>query len=163
MNDLIVKNDLSVVGTGNGSQDFVTVNLAGQLLGIPVLAVHDVLNQQNITKIPMAQEWVSGVLNLRGRIVTAIDLRVRLGLPKREEGEKSMSVVVEHKEEPYSLQIDSVGEVLSLSDDLFEKNPVTLDVRWREVSKGIYRLDKELMAVLDVNKLLAGEDSSKAA
>lgn len=163
MNDLVVKNDLSVVATGTGSQDYVTVILDGQLLGIPVLAVHDVLNQQRITKIPLSEEWVAGVLNLRGRIVTAIDLRVRLGLPPRAEGEKSMSVVVEHNEEPYSLQIDRVGEVLSLSDELFEKNPITLDQRWREISKGIYRLDKELMAVLDVEKLLEIETSTKAA
>lgn len=163
MNDLVVRSDNSVVGTGGGSQDYVTVHLAGQLLGIPVLAVHDVLNQQRITKIPLSPEWVAGVLNLRGRIVTAIDLRVRMGLPPREDGQKSMSVVVEHKEEPYSLQIDKVGEVLSLADDLFEKNPITLDPRWREISKGIYRLDKELMAVLDVDKLLDIEASVKAA
>lgn len=165
MNDLVVKNDLNIVGAGNsqGSQDYVTVNLAGQLLGIPVLAVHDVLNHQRITKIPLSEDWVAGVLNLRGRIVTAIDLRVRLGLEPLGEGENSMSVVVEHNEEPYSLQIDSVGEVLSLSDDLFERNPITLDQRWREISKGIYRLDKELMAVLDVEKLLDIDALTKAA
>ncbi|WND01888.1 chemotaxis protein CheW [Temperatibacter marinus] len=163
MNDLVVRNDLSVVASGSGSQDYVTVNLAGQLLGIPVLSVHDVLNQQRITAIPLSPEWVAGVLNLRGRIVTAIDLRVRMDLPPREEGQKSMSVVVEHNDEPYSLQIDSVGEVLSLSDELFERNPITLDPKWRDVSKGIYRLENELMAVLDVEKLLDLESSSKAA
>ncbi len=163
MNDLVVRNDLGVVTAGGGSQDYVTIHLAGQSLGIPVLAVHDVLNTQNITSIPLSPDWVAGVLNLRGRIVTAIDLRQRMGLPALEEGKKSMSVVVEHKDEPYSLQIDSVGEVLSLSDDLFEKNPVTLDPRWREVSKGIYRLDKELLAVLDVEKLLDFGQSIQAA
>ena len=161
MNDLIVRNDLSLVTTG--TQDFVTVNLAGQTLGIPVLAVHDVLNAQQITKIPLAPDWVSGVLNLRGRIVTAIDLRRRLGLPPLEGDKKSMSVVVEFNEEPYSLQIDSVGEVLSLEDQLFEKNPVTLDPRWRSVSRGVYRLEKELLAILDVEKLLDFESANKAA
>ncbi|TNE66669.1 MAG: chemotaxis protein CheW [Alphaproteobacteria bacterium] len=161
MNDLVVRKELNVVATG--SQDYVTVRLAGQTLGIPVLAVHDVLNAQKITRIPRAPEWVSGVLNLRGRIVTAIDLRRRLGLPPREAGKTSMSVVVEHNEEPYSLQIDSVGEVLSLDNQLFEKNPVTLDPRWREVSRGIYRLEKELLPILDVDKLLAFESKDKAA
>jgi len=161
MNDLIVREDFSLVE--NGSQDFVTVMLAGQPLGIPVLAVHDVLNAQKITKIPLAPEWVSGVLNLRGRIVTAIDLRRRLGLPAQDEGKTSMSVVVEHRGEPYSLQIDTVGEVLSLEDRLFEKNPVTLDALWRDVSKGIYHLDNQLLAILDVNKLLDFEDIAKVA
>jgi len=161
MNELIVRDDLSVVSTGK--QDFVTIKLAGQSLGIPVLAVHDVLNAQQITKIPLSPEWVSGVLNLRGRIVTAIDLRQRMGLPPLEEEKKSMSVVVEHGEEPYSLQIDSVGEVLSLDDRLFERNPVTLDQKWRDVSRGIYRLEHELLPILDVNRLLTFENNGKAA
>jgi len=161
MNDLVVRDDLSVVTTG--SQDFVTIKLAGQTLGIPVLAVHDVLNAQQITKIPLSPDWVSGVLNLRGRIVTAIDLRRRLDLPPLEDDKKSMSVVVEHGEEPYSLQIDTVGEVLSLDDQLFERNPVTLDPRWRDVSRGIYRLEGELLPILDVDRLLAFESNGKAA
>ncbi|TXG82888.1 MAG: chemotaxis protein CheW [Sphingomonadales bacterium] len=137
------------------SNEFVTISLCGQLLGIPVLLVQDVLKPQLITRVPLAPNWVAGVLNLRGRIVTAIDLRARLGLPPRGEGERAgMSVVVEYKGEPYSLLIDRVGEVLSLDDALFEKNPVTLDPRWREVSNGIYRLEDQLLVVLDVNRLL---------
>ncbi|WP_374763402.1 chemotaxis protein CheW [Yunchengibacter salinarum] len=154
MNEVAVRKETSPAVTTAASQDFVTVRLAGQLLGIPVLAVHDVLNPQQITAIPLAPDYVSGVLNLRGRIVTAINLRRRLGLPPLEADKKSMSVVVEHNEEPYSLQIDSVGEVLSLDDEVFEKNPVTLDPTWREISRGIYRLEKELLAVVDVEKLL---------
>ena len=161
MNDLVVRKDTDLVTTGR--QDFVTIMLADQMLGIPVLAVHDVLNAQQITSLPLAPEWVAGVLNLRGKIVTAINLRARLGLPPREEGQKSMSVVVEHDGEPYSLQIDTVGEVLSLEDQLFERSPVTLDPVWRDVSKGIYRLDNQLMAVLDVDKLLEIETANAAA
>lgn len=138
-----------------GSKDFVTIRLAGQLLGIPVLLVQDVIRLQNMTRVPLSPPWVAGVLNLRGRIVTAIDLRERLGMTRRREGEKAaMSVVVDFKGESYSLIIDSVGEVLSLPDALFEKNPVTLDQRWREVSDGIYRLDGELLVVLDVRRVL---------
>jgi purine-binding chemotaxis protein CheW len=145
------------------TQDFVTIRLAGQLLGIPVLSVHDVLKPQKITRVPLAPDSVAGVLNLRGRIVTAVDLRSRLGLPPRGANERAgMSVVVEYRGEPYSLLIDSVGEVLSLDDTAFERNPVTLDPRWREVSDGIYRLDGELMVVLDVKRLL-DLDVAKAA
>ncbi len=161
MNDLVVRKDSSLMTVGK--RDFVTIMLAGQLLGIPVLSVHDVLNAQQITKIPLSPNWVAGVLNLRGKIVTAIDLRSRMGLPPLESEKKSMSVVVEHRGEPYSLQIDTVGEVLSLDDQLFERNPVTLDPVWREVSLGIYRLDNQLLAVLDVDKLLEIESSNGAA
>ncbi len=147
----------------DASREFVTVRLEGQLLGIPVLAVHDVLSAQKITRIPLAPDWVAGVLNLRGRIVTAINLRQRLGFPPRSDGGEDMSVVLEFKGEPYSLQIDEVGDVLRLEDDQLERNPVTLDPRWREVSRGIYRLDGELLVALDVEKLLDFDQQTVAA
>ncbi len=135
--------------------EFVTFRLAKQLLGIPVLSVHDVLKQQVITRTPLAPDWIAGVLNLRGRIVTAIDLRRRLGLRARtSEDGKGMSIVIEHRDEPYSLLIDQIGEVLTLDENSFERNPVTLDPIWRQISAGIYRLPGELMVVLDVHQLL---------
>lgn len=143
--------------------EFVTMRLEGQLLGIPVLAVHDVLSAQNITTIPLAPSWVAGVLNLRGRIVTAINLRERLGFRRRDDGGKDMSIVVEFHGEPYSLQIDSVGEVLNMAQETMEKNPVTMDQRWREVSRGIYRLEGELLAILDVERILDSADKNAAA
>jgi purine-binding chemotaxis protein CheW len=136
------------------NNDFVTMTINGQLFGIPVLGVQDVLSQQAITRIPLAPTEVAGALNLRGRIVTAIDVRKRLRLPDRGEGSKGMSIVVDHAGELYSLIIDSVGEVLSLPADRFERNPATLDPLWREVSAGVYRLEKQLLVVLDVNQLL---------
>jgi purine-binding chemotaxis protein CheW len=137
------------------SNEFVTFRLAKQLLGIPVLSVHDVLKQQVITRTPLAPDWIAGVLNLRGRIVTAIDLRRRLDLPVRTKDDgKGMSIVIEHRGEPYSLLIDQIGEVLLLDDDIFERNPVTLDPMWRQISAGIYRLENELMVILDVHQLL---------
>jgi purine-binding chemotaxis protein CheW len=134
--------------------DFVTVVIAKQHFGIPVLRVHDVFVPLNITAVPLAPKEVAGVLNLRGRIVTAIDVRRRLGLPPYEGDKPQMAVVVEHAGESYSLMIDSVGEVLSLSPDMFERNPANLDPRWREVSGGIYRLQGQLLVVLEVAKVL---------
>ena len=151
-----------VAEVDGSSREFVTINLAGQLLGIPVLDVHDVLNAQKMTKIPLAPPSVAGVLNLRGRIVTAIDLRVHLGFAPRDEDDTFMSVVVEHKGEPYSLLIDSVGEVVSLPDDDYEKSPVTLDDRLRAVCGGVYRLEKELLVVLEVDTLLDFDISDAA-
>lgn len=135
--------------------EFVTIRLANQLLGIPVLTVHDVLKPHAITPTPLSPDWIAGVLNLRGRIVTAIDLRARLGLPKRTSADgKGMSIVVEYRGEPYSLLIDRVGEVLMLDDSDMERNPITLDPVWRQISSGIFRLKDELMVVLDVQHLL---------
>ena len=150
-------------GAKSGAKEFVTVTIAGQMFGIPVLAVQDVLGPQRIARIPLAALEVAGALNLRGRIVTAIDLRVRLGLPSRADGEKSMSVVVDHHGEFYSLIVDAVGEVLSLPDEDFERNPATLDQLWRGVSMGIFRLQKELLVVFDVDKLLELGTTRRAA
>jgi len=137
-----------------GSQDYVTMTIAEQLFGIPVLQVQDVLGHQKITRIPLAPPEVAGSLNLRGRIVTAIDVRLRLNLLARPKDRPGMSIVVDLRGELYSLMVDSVGEVLSLSNEDFERNPATLDPRWREVSTGIYRLNGQLMVVLDVPRLL---------
>ena len=151
-----------IVLSKRGSQDlvsnethreFVTMFIEGHMFGIPVLMVQDVLGPQKITRIPLAPPEVAGSLNLRGRIVTAIDVRLRLRLPQRTEGE-GMSVVVDMKGELYSLRVDTVGEVLSLPAASFERNPPTLDPLWREFSNGIYRLEGKLLVILDVPRLL---------
>ncbi len=136
------------------SHEYVSIVIAGQMFGIPVLQVQDVLGPQQITRIPLAPPEVAGSLNLRGRIVTAIDLRKRLNLPTRSDGGVSMSVVIDLGGELYSLMVDNVGEVLSLSAATFERNPATLDVSWREVSVGIHRLNGNLLIILDVARLL---------
>lgn len=136
------------------SEDFVTLTVANQLCGIPVLTVRDILGVQQVTRVPLSPPEVAGSLNLRGRIVTAIDLRRRLGLPAAAEGTKPMSVVVEAAGEFYSLLVDQVGEVLALDGEAREANPPTLDPRWRMVSLGVYRLQGQLMVVLDVDRVL---------
>lgn len=136
------------------SRDYLTITIADQLFGIPVLQVQDVLGEQKVTRVPLAPKEIAGSLNLRGRIVTAINVRCSLGLADRESSRNDMSVVVEHDSELYSLIIDKVGDVLNLKDGDFEKNPATLDPLWRDVSSGIYRLDKRLLVVLDVPKLI---------
>ncbi|MEJ0062859.1 MAG: chemotaxis protein CheW [Alphaproteobacteria bacterium] len=136
------------------SSDLVTMKIADQMFGIPVLQVNDVLSPQKITRIPLTPPEIAGSLNLRGRIVTVIDVRSRLGLPQLDAKLERMSIVVDHHGELYSLLIDQVGEVMSLSNADFEPNPPTLDKRWREVALGIYRLQQSLLVVLDVARLL---------
>ncbi|WP_142849955.1 chemotaxis protein CheW [Telmatospirillum sp. J64-1] len=154
MNQIVARGRDSQEVLAAETQDYVTMFIEGQLFGIPVLTVQDVLGAQKITRIPLAPREVAGSLNLRGRIVTAIDVRLRLGLAPRPEGEQPMSVVVELGGELYSLMVDSVGEVLSLPSAGFERNPPTLDPLWREFSAGIFRLQGKLLVVLDVMRLL---------
>jgi purine-binding chemotaxis protein CheW len=130
------------------------MSIADQLFGIPVLKVQDVLGPQTITRVPLAPPEVAGSLNLRGRIVTAIDVRLRLSLETRTTTKPAMSVVVEHDGELYSLLVDTVGEVLSLNVKDYQRNPPTLNPRLRDFSDGIYRLNGSLLVVLSVASLL---------
>jgi purine-binding chemotaxis protein CheW len=134
---------------------FVTLTVADQFCGIPVLGVRDILGEHKITRIPLAPPEIAGSLNLRGRIVTAIDLRRRLQLPPAPPGQTQMSVVAEQGGELYALLVDQVAEVMSLKARAFERNPPTLPPSWARFSSGIYRLDRRLLVVLDVGKLLA--------
>jgi len=143
--------------------DYVTFVIAGQLFGIPVLKVQDVLAACEVTRIPLAPPEIAGALNLRGRIVTALDVRLRLGLPPSNDANERMSIVVEQSGELYSLMVDEVGEVLSLDPAGFQRNPPTLDARFREYSNGIFRLKERLLVVLDVDGLLDYEGVNKAA
>ncbi|MEZ5826524.1 MAG: chemotaxis protein CheW [Geminicoccaceae bacterium] len=135
--------------------ELVSMIVAGQLVGIPVDTVQDILGAQRITPVPMAAREVAGVLNLRGRIVTAINLRRRLGIPDDPNaGAAEMSVVVAHEGELYSFLIDQVGEVLTPPADRFERDVVSLSPAWRDVATGIFRLDEQLLVLLDVGRVL---------
>ncbi|MBO1074034.1 chemotaxis protein CheW [Roseomonas marmotae] len=134
----------------------LTLTVGGQLCGVPVLAVRDILASQAITRVPLAPREVAGSLNLRGRIVTAIDLRRRLCLPDRAAGgPPPMSVVVEQGGELYSLLSDAVGEVVPLPAEGLAGNPPTLDAIWRDVSRGVHRQGDRLLIMLDVDRILA--------
>lgn len=152
-NEHHARTDDDEVGMVN-TKEYLTIFVADQMFGIPILQVQDVLGDQRVTRVPLAPPEVAGSLNLRGRIVTAIDVRKRLSVKPAETIMKQLSVVVEHEHELYSLIIDRVGDVLSLPDDQFENNPGTLDPAWRDVSVGIYRLKKTLLVILDVPRLL---------
>lgn len=136
------------------SKEFITMYINGQVFGIPVVLVQDVLKPQKIARIPMAPPAVAGSLNLRGRIVTALDLRVCLGLPPRLPTEHPMSIVVENKGEAYNFLIDKVGEVLFLSNENLEPNPSTMEPNIKEFSMGVYRLEENLLIILDAVKIL---------
>ncbi|MGD9536967.1 MAG: chemotaxis protein CheW [Alphaproteobacteria bacterium] len=147
----------------DATDEYVSMLIGDQWFGIPVLGVQEVLGPQKIARIPLAPGEVAGNLNLRGRIATAIDIRTRLGMTPRPQGQSQMSVVVDHRGELYSLVIDTVGEVVKLSAADFEHNPPTIKPRLRELSKGIYRLSDKLLVVLDVERVLDSGSEAHAA
>lgn len=140
--------------TREGTVEFITVYIGGQIFGMPINQVQDVFSPEMMTKVPLAAPEIAGVLNLRGRIVTAIDMRVRLNLPVNESTTERMAVGIESRNESYGLLIDSVGEVLRLPNSSLEPNPANLDPRWARVSAGVYRLEGKLLVVLDVDRIL---------
>ncbi len=135
-------------------KEHVTAMVGGQLFGLPILGVQDVFKPERVTRVPLAPSEIAGVLNLRGRIVTLVDLRRRLDLPPPEDDRPQMAVGVEWRGESYGLLIDSIGEVLKLDDEAREPNPVNLDEGLARMSAGIHRLDEQLLIVLDVERVL---------
>ena len=150
-------------GAADNITEYVTTMIGGQLFGLPISRVQDVFMPERLTRVPLASAEVAGVLNLRGRIVTAINMRARLGLPKREDGAQSMAVGVDLRGESYGLLIDSIGEVLKLPNDCCEVNPVNMDPRMAKMSAGVHRLDGHLMVVLDVDRILEMSSDAMAA
>ena len=134
--------------------EYVTAVIGGQLFGLPIARVQDVFMPDRLTRVPLAPPEIAGVLNLRGRIVTAVDLRLRLGMAPRSDGRPPMAVGIELKGESYGLLIDAVGEVMKLANGTREANPVNLDARLASVSAGVHRLEGQLMVILDVDRVL---------
>jgi len=138
--------------------EFVTFTTAGQLFGLPIGRVQDVFKPSRITRVPLAGSEIAGVLNLRGRIVTAIHLSNRLDLDSnaQEDSQKRppMAIGIECGAESFGLLVDAVGEVLKLPESELEANPINLDRKLARVSDGVFRLDGQLLVVLDVDRVL---------
>jgi purine-binding chemotaxis protein CheW len=144
-------------------KEYVTATIGGQLFGLPIQRVQDVFTPERVTRVPLAPPEIAGVLNLRGRIVTLIDMRDRLGLGQRDNDAPAMAIGVESAGESYGLLIDAVGEVLKLDDAGREANPINLDPRLARVSAGIHRLDGQLLMLVDVDRVLDIATKSIAA
>ena len=150
-------------GSDQSLTEYVTVMIGDQLFGLPISRVQDVFMLDRMTRVPLSSPEIAGVLNLRGRIVTAIDMRRRLGLPQRDDGRKPMAVGIEFKGESYGLLIDTVGEVLKLAENTAEPVPVNLDPHLARVSSGVHRLEKQLLVVLEVDRIFDGGSEAVAA
>lgn len=144
------------------NRQFCTFYVNDILFGVEVLDVQEVLRYQEMTEVPLAASEVSGLINLRGQIITAIDLRNRMNLPPREQGRKPMNVVIRTDNDVLSFLVDSIGDVLEVSDENFENAPDTIDHATRELVSGVYKLEGRLMMVLDAAKaaLLSAPEGS---
>jgi purine-binding chemotaxis protein CheW len=143
-----------------GEREYVTFRVGDQWLGIPVVMVQEVLTAERIARVPLAPPEFTGFLNLRGQIVSAIDLRVRLGLPTRERDQRFMNVVVGDHDELFSFLVDEVGDVQPVGADGLEPTPSTLDPRWRQVSDGVVRRKHDLLVAVSAEKLLRIADAA---
>ena len=143
--------------------EYVTVMVGDQTFGLGIDRVHDVFIASALTDVPLAPREIVGLLNLRGRVVTAMCLRRRLGLPDCQRDGRDMAVGLEHQGESYGLLVDEVGEVMKLGAETHEPNPVHMDSRWVKLSRGVQRLDEKLLIILDVDAVLSLEVQSQAA
>lgn len=136
---------------GEGGQ-FATFFVDSMLFGIRVEEVQEIIRFQNMTPVPLAPESVRGLINLRGQIITAIDLRTRLGLPARESEKPPMNVVVRTPDGAVSLLVDRIGDVLEVAAPQFEETPETVATVTREVVQGVFKLDGQLLLVLNAER-----------
>jgi purine-binding chemotaxis protein CheW len=143
--------------------EFVTFTIAGQIFGLPIARVQDVFKPVHMTRVPLAGAEIAGVLNLRGRIVTAVDMRNRLEVKKRDTGNPPMAIGIEVRGESFGLLVDAVGEVLKLPNTHREPNPINLDRKLAALSAGVYRLEGQLLVVLDIDRVLDLRGEAAAA
>jgi purine-binding chemotaxis protein CheW len=145
------------------SQQFCTFHLGDLFVGVDVQKVQEVIRYQQMTRVPRAPAAVSGLINLRGQIVTAIDLRRRLGMPLRQPNEVPMNVVVRDGENAVSFLVDRIGDVLEVSEELFESPPSTVPAEARELIIGAYKLPDRLLLVLDTTQALCERETRESA
>ncbi len=134
------------------TKQYCTFFLNGLFFGVEVLNIQEVLRYQQMTPVPLAPATVHGLINLRGQIVTAIDLRQRLDLPPRAADVRPMNVVVRSEDGAISLLVDEIGDVVEIGDDVFESPPGTLRGVARELIRGVYKLNDRLLLVLDIER-----------
>ncbi len=136
------------------SQQYSTFMVDGFFFGVEVERVQEVIKFQSMTPVPLASRMVRGLINLRGQIVKAIDLRRRLDLKEREEGEEPMNVVIRTDEGAVSLLVDEIGDVLELTEDTLEPPPPTIRGVARDLVIGVHKLEGQLLLILDIDKVI---------
>ena len=143
------------------STQLTTFLVDGHLFGIEVESVQEVIRHQPMTRVPLAPAAVGGLINLRGQVIAAIDLRHRLGLAARGQDQLPMNVVVRTEDGPVSLLVDQIGAVVDAADEDFELPPDTVVGPTRALLRGAYKLEAQLLLALDVASVVSGPPSSR--
>lgn len=133
---------------------YVTFVVQNQLFGIPALLIEEIIGMLPLTKIPLAPKEIEGALNLRGRVVTALNIRTLLGLSDRQQNDKFMNIVIADKNDLYCIVVDKVDEVMFLSQSTMSPNPSSMNVLWQEYSDGVFQIKDNLLIVLKPDALL---------
>jgi purine-binding chemotaxis protein CheW len=149
---------------GNGSKQLCTFLLGRLFFGVDVMQVQEVIRYQPMTRVPLSSPVVGGLINLRGQIVTAIDMRRRVGLPPRPAEQLPMNVVVRSDDEAFSLLVDEIGDVVDVDEGSFESPPATIPAGSRELIRGVYKLKRRLLLLLDTERAtrVASRDTTRA-
>ena len=142
-------------------QQYCTFYLDGLLFGIEVEKVQEVIRHQSMTPVPLAPKLIGGLINLRGQIVTAIDLRLRLALPERKSEDLPMNVVARSEDGAVSLLVDEIGDVVEVSEEAFEPPPDTLQGESRELVRGVYKLKDRLLHALRLERVIRMQSSEE--
>lgn len=136
------------------TQQLCTFFLEKQFYGVPVQQVQEVIRYQKMTRVPLVPSVIRGLINLRGQIVTAVDLRCRMGMAERPEGQLPMNVVIRTDDGAVSLLVDEIGDVIEVEDGTFERPPDTMEGAHRDLILGVHKLQDNLLLVLDTEKAL---------
>lgn len=152
-------NSVSRAAQVPGSRQFSTFYVADLFFGVDVLRVQEVLRAQPMTRVPQAPDVIEGLINLRGQIVSAIDMRRRLGLQARAGEQPPMNMVVRTEDGAVSLLVDEIGDVLDMDTSAYERPPENLDHAARELILGVYKLKDRLMLVLDAERAVDPVDA----
>ena len=147
----------------SASQQFCTFVLDDHVFGVPVLKVQEIIQSRKMTFVPLAPEAVSGMINLRGQIVCAIDLRRRLKLAERQRGQPAVNVVVRTNHGAVSLLVDEIGDLIEVAAEALEDPPATLQGVARDVIERVYKLPHHLLLALDIDRVAEPADPVKAS
>lgn len=135
---------------------YATFYVGNLFFGIPIAIGVEVTKGQEVTPVPLGPKEVAGFFNLRGHIVTAIDMRVRLGLEANVDGPDTVSIFFQDQDALFALMVDRVGDFTQVSEVTFEETPSNLDPNARELIVGVHKLADKLLLILDTQRIVSG-------
>jgi len=141
--------------TGRKAVELLTCRVGEQWLGLQVVQVREVVSPQRCTPMPLADAAVVGLINLRGRVITQIDVRTVIGMQAADADSYRVAIVETQSGEDFGLLVDQVGEVIELDPDMYEKTPGNLHAIWQEVSEGVLKESERIIVLVDVERFIA--------